>query len=73
MSEELDRYFPKQGPCAFCADGDGPDEVSCSMDARHRIIDAIRQRVALGEPRERVAEDYGVTLDAVRVACEEGP
>ena len=58
---DLDRYFPKQGPCAFCCG---------QQDARHRVIYAIRERVAAGESREDVAEDYGVSVDAVNAACE---
>ena len=41
-----------RGPCAFCGDD----------DARHRVLDAIQERVKAGEPAADVADDYGLSL-----------
>jgi uncharacterized protein (DUF433 family) len=38
------------------------------MDQRHRIIEAISDRVKAGEGEEEVADDYDVPVEAVR-AC----
>ena len=37
--------------CAFCG----------HPDSRHRIVDAIAERVAAGEPQDQVLHDYGWT------------
>ena len=58
MTAELDRWFPPRGPCGICG---GPD-------ARHRILDAIREHVAAGETAEEVAEELDVPLEAVHAA-----
>ena len=44
----VDAEMPTFGPCAFCG---GPD-------SRHRVIDAIVERVKAGEAVESVAADY---------------
>lgn len=59
---DIDRYFPRCGPCAFCG----------KKDARHRVIDSIRARHAVGETVEELAEDYDISVDAVRAALESG-
>lgn len=38
--------------CAFCG----------FPDSRHRVVDAIRERQAAGEPLEEVLHDYGWSL-----------
>ena len=60
MNESLDHYFPSLGPC-FCG---------CGNDGRHRQIDIIREWVAAGDSVEAVAEDQGVSVEAV-LACLE--
>ncbi len=49
----LRRMLPDQGPCAFC---------NHRWGAKHRIVDAILERVRAGEPIAAVADDY--ELDA---------
>ena len=44
----LDVLGLHRGRCAFCGDG----------DARHRVADAITERVLAGDDPEEVAEDY---------------
>lgn len=51
----LDLLGPHPGPCGICG---GPD-------ARHRMADAIVERVQAGEPAERVAADYGRPIEVV--------
>lgn len=50
----------KQGPCAFC---DGPF-------ARHRMIDAYRERLASGEPIEELALDFDTGPRAIMAEIE---
>ena len=57
----LDRLFPPRGPCAFCG-----DEI---VGARHRVIDAIAERVHAGDPIEEVASEYPGDWEAALVAC----
>lgn len=63
--DPLDEHFPRRGPCLLCG---VPGE-----DARHRVIDAIAERVRAGDAEEMVADDYGVTVQAVRVAVLHAP
>jgi len=51
---------PYQGPCGICG---GPD-------ARHRVADSIAEQVRAGDSPERVADDFGVDLAAVRFLAE---
>ena len=60
MSAEIDRWFPKLGPCGICG--------TPGLDQRHRRIDAIADAVAAGEGEEDVARDMEVPLEAVRAA-----
>lgn len=41
------------GPCVFCG----------FPDSRHRVVDAIEERVETGESWEDVLRDYGWTRD----------
>ena len=59
---DLDAVWPPRGPCGICG---GPD-------ARHRIFDAIRSPARSGEREEWVAEDYGVTVEDVRLVAGGG-
>lgn len=54
----LDDYFPRLGQCGVCG--------VPGVDQRHRIIDAIREQLLAGEEFEVLAEEFGVTADAVR-------
>ena len=47
----VDEEMPFTGPCLIC----------CSDDARHRVADAIVERVNAGEWVEDVARDFGVS------------
>jgi len=51
MREQLDAAFPgNAGPCGFCGD--------TLVGGRHRVIDAIAERIRAGEPWESVCADY---------------
>jgi hypothetical protein len=52
----LDTWFPELGPCGICGSG---------LDQRHRVLDAIYDRVAAGETPDEVAADYHVPVEAV--------
>jgi len=56
---DLDRWFPSLGPCAVCGDG---------RDARHRLIDTIREQAALGMGVDDLAREYGRPVEAIRAA-----
>ena len=57
---ELDRWLPPRGPCLVCG--------VPGMDARHRIIDAIREQVTAGEAPEDVASELELPIEAVHAA-----
>jgi len=59
----LDEYFPPRGPCAFCG----------HKDARHRLWDALMDRVAAGDSAESVAEDYGISMKAMNLVLKLRP
>jgi uncharacterized protein (DUF433 family) len=40
------------------------------MDQRHRVIEAIADRVNAGEGEQDVATDYDVPVEAVRACAE---
>ena len=48
LPPDVDAAIPYSGPCGFCG---GPE-------ARHRVLDAIAERVHAGEPVADVAADY---------------
>ena len=66
--ENFDLVGPFRGPCGLCG---GPD-------ARHRLYDAVAERVAAGEDEDQVARDYdegaqwvlAIVADAKRAAAE---
>jgi uncharacterized protein (DUF433 family) len=60
MSDPVDRWYPRLGPCGICG--------VPGVDQRHRVIEGIADRVAGGEGEEDVAADYGVPVEAV-AAC----
>jgi hypothetical protein len=55
---ELDRWLPPRGPCLVCG--------VPGMDARHRIIDAITEQAAAGDPAEDIATELGLPVEAVQ-------
>jgi hypothetical protein len=57
---DLNRWFPRRGQCQICG--------VPGMDARHRILDAIREYVAAGETVIEVAEELGLPVEAVHAA-----
>ena len=56
MKSELDKYFSRNGPCMFHP----------TRYARHRLINAIRDRAE--ESVAAIAKDMGVSPAAVRAA-----
>lgn len=44
-------------------------DPSVPREEQQRELEVIRARVAGGEPVERVAEDYGVRVEAIVAAC----
>ena len=59
MTAAIDRWFPELGPCGICGTG---------LDQRHRVLDAICDRVSAGEAEEDVAADYGLPSEAIYAA-----
>jgi hypothetical protein len=59
----VDPVMPSRGPCLLCGDG----------DARHRVLDVIRDRVRVGDGEEDVAEDYGYPVWFVERVAREWP
>ncbi len=56
----VDAWFPPLGQCQLCG--------VPGADQRHRVIEAIADRVTAGEGDEDVAADYNVPVEAV-AAC----
>lgn len=59
--DEIERYFPINGPCLMCG--------TPGFSARHRVIDAIRDRVKAGEAVDAVADDFELPISVVRALC----
>jgi hypothetical protein len=53
----LDAYFPRAGFCGICG--------VPGLWSRHRVVDSIAGHLAAGECEGDVAEEMGVSLDAV--------
>lgn len=53
----LDAFLPRLGPCGICA--------TAGLDQRHRVVDAIAERLEAGEDPEDTAGEFGVTPEAV--------
>lgn len=64
-TDPLDEHFPRRGQCLLCG---VPGE-----DQRHRVVDAVADRVRAGDGEDEVAADYGITLEAVRAAVLHAP
>lgn len=60
LAKDLTNYFPRRGPCLLCG--------VKGEDARHRVIDAVVDRVLAGEDPGLVAWDFDLPADAVLVA-----
>jgi Holliday junction resolvase RusA-like endonuclease len=56
----IDDHFKKRGQCGVCG--------TPGLDARHRLIDTINERVRAGDDIAFVADDYGINETAVRTA-----
>jgi len=48
LPPEIDAAVPYSGPCGLCG----------GIEARHRVLDTIAERVRAGEPVTDVAWDY---------------
>lgn len=59
----LDKHLPPRGPCALCG---GPD-------ARHRVVDSIRDSVKAGDSIASVARDFELPVSFVRRLVKELP
>lgn len=57
LLNELNRYFPFAGPCAFCG----------NWDKRHRLFDVIYGRYNGGESVKSLAKDYETTPRAIKL------
>jgi len=51
-----DYLAPHSGPCSLCGD----------HDARHRLAEAIADRITSGEYLSGIAHDYGMELVAIK-------
>ena len=60
---DVDKHFPRNGPCVFHP----------TRYARHRLIDAIRDRHRGGESVASIAKDYGRPRAAIRAAINSTP
>lgn len=60
MKAEVDKYFPRNGPCMFLS----------TRYARHRVIDVIRARYQAGESIAALAKDYRRPRAAIKAAAE---
>jgi hypothetical protein len=57
----LDAFFPPLGPCGICS--------TPGLDQRHRVVDAIAERLAAEEDPEDTAGEYGVGTEAVEAVA----
>jgi hypothetical protein len=48
LPPDVDAVLPYRGECGFCG----------AHDARHRVLDAIKERWRAGEPIGSIADDY---------------
>ena len=58
----LEDAFPSLGPCALCGS---------SLDARHRVLDAIVDRYLLGDSIEFLAQDYRKSSGDILLAVQQ--
>lgn len=63
VKRDLDRYFPRNGPCMFHP----------SRYARHRLVDAIKARHGAGETVAGLARDYRMKRAAILAALNSSP
>lgn len=58
LPPDVDAVIPYRGECGLCG----------AHDARHRILDAIKERWRAGEPPDEIAADYeypATVVDAI--------
>ena len=60
---DVDKYYPRNGPCMFHS----------TRYARHRLIDAIKGRYAAGESVRSLAADYERSRKAILAAIASTP
>lgn len=62
LPELIDHAMPFAGPCGFCGDD----------DRRHRILDAIAERLRAedGDSAEETAADFGLSVEVVEAIGE---
>jgi hypothetical protein len=68
LPAEFDAAYPRRGPCAFCERGAGAHPGR--LDARHRLLDAIRSRHRAGDSVEILCRDYDRTEREIRLVLE---
>lgn len=60
---DVDKYFPRNGPCMFHP----------TRYARHRLIDAIKNRYRAGETVAALAKDFRLKRAAILAAINSVP
>lgn len=56
LQDLIDEEMPHYGPCGICG----------GSDARHRVLDAVAERVRAGDTPFLIAEDFGLSQYLVR-------
>jgi len=54
---QLDKHYPPCGPCAFCG----------HLDKRHRLWDAILDRIEAGESEQSIADDFEISMECLHL------
>ena len=62
--------IPLPAPIAEWVGGRGPCGLCGGPDARHRVLDAIAERVTAGDTIDDTAADYGMPTWVARAVCE---
>jgi len=60
LPPDIDAAVPYSGPCGLCG----------GIEARHRVLDTIAERVRAGEPVVDVAWDYRKPVAVVKAIAE---
>ena len=60
LPPEIDEAIPYSGPCGLCG----------GIEARHRVLDTVAERVRAGEPVTDVAWDYRLPGAVVTAIAE---
>lgn len=61
--DELDQYYPRCGPCAFCG----------HEDKRHRVWDVFISLAEGGEPAEKIAFMYDEPVEHIKAVLKIKP